>query len=125
MKRHTLKTSVDGLKALAHPVRLRVLALLRGGELCVCQITEMLGLAPSTVSEHLALLRRAGILQERKEGRWVFYSLAEDPALEALCQGLWPLVEGDATLKADGRRCARLRKKPLAEICCAVQAKRA
>jgi arsenate reductase/ArsR family transcriptional regulator len=122
---HALRGSVDGLKALAHPVRLRILSLLRGGELCVCQITEVLGLAPSTISEHLSLLRRAGIIAERKEGKWVFYALAEADAFGPLCAALWPLVEGDEAMKVDARQCAKVRKTPLAVICCAAAKKRA
>jgi DNA-binding transcriptional ArsR family regulator len=120
----SLRDSVDGLKALAHPARLRILALLRGGELCVCQITEVLKLAPSTISEHLSLLRRAGMVEERKEGKWVFYALAEDPALRPLREALWPLVEADPAMKADERNCAKVRKVPVAVTCCAVTKKK-
>lgn len=112
----SLRDSVDGLKALAHPVRLRILSLLRGGELCVCQVTAILKLAPSTISEHLSLLRRAGVIAERKEGKWVFYALAEDPDLGPLCAALWPLVDGDAALKADARHCAKVRKMALSSL---------
>lgn len=116
MTMRSLRDLVDGLKALAHPVRLRMLSLFRGGELCVCQVTEILGLAPSTISEHLSLLRRAGVIAERKVGKWVFYSLAQDSALGPLCETLWPLVDDDATLKADARHCAKVRKMPLSSI---------
>jgi ArsR family transcriptional regulator, arsenate/arsenite/antimonite-responsive transcriptional repressor len=113
----TLRGSVDVLKALGHPVRLRILCLLRKGELCVCQVTEILGLAPSTISEHLSLLRRAGFIEERKDGKWVFYAQSEDPDLRPLCEALWPLVDGDAVLKADERHCAKVRKMSLATLC--------
>src|SRR5512146_2972049 len=63
-------------KAIGHPVRLRLLAMLREGPLCVCQMTVVTRLAASTVSEHLSELRRAGLLSERKEGRWVECRLA-------------------------------------------------
>ncbi len=116
MTMRSLRGSVDGLKALAHPVRLRILSLLKGGELCVCQVTEVLGLAPSTISEHLSLLRRAGVVIERKEGKWVFYALTEDPALGPLCEALWPLVDGDAVIKADARHCAKVRKLPVSAL---------
>ena len=116
MTMRSLRDLVDGLKALAHPVRLRILSLLRGGELCVCQVTEILGLAPSTISEHLSLLRRAGVITERKEGKWVFYALAENPDLGPLCEALWPLVDGDAALKADARHCAKVRKMALSSL---------
>ena len=116
MTMRSLRDSVDGLKALGHPARLRILSLLRGGELCVCQVTEVLGLAPSTISEHLSLLRRAGVIEERKEGKWVFYALTDDPVLGPLCEALWLLVEGDAALKADARNCAKTRKMPLSSL---------
>lgn len=63
-------------KALADKSRLRALMLLRHGELCVCQIIEVLGLAPSTVSKHMSILRQAGLVNARKEGRWIHYRLA-------------------------------------------------
>ena len=80
MRRLTLTT-----QALADESRLRVLGLLSsdvvaGGELCVCQILEILTLAPSTVSKHLALLRGAGLITGRRQGRWMHYSLVPPPA---------------------------------------------
>ncbi|HNR33918.1 MAG TPA: metalloregulator ArsR/SmtB family transcription factor [Candidatus Hydrogenedentes bacterium] len=62
-------------KALADESRVRVLMFLRGGELCVCQIIEMLGLAPSTVSKHMAILVQAGLVERRKNGKWHYYRL--------------------------------------------------
>ena len=52
-----------------------MLLALRGGELCVCQITELFGLAASTISKHLSILYQAGLVDSRKEGRWIFYAL--------------------------------------------------
>ena len=64
-------------KALAETGRLRVLSvLLDRQELCVCQITALLGLATATVSRHMSLLHAAGLVRSRKQGRWVYYSLA-------------------------------------------------
>jgi len=68
-----LARSVDTHKALAHPVRQRLVAMLREGELCVCQMTAVLELAASTVSAHLADLKRAGLFAESKKGRFVSY----------------------------------------------------
>lgn len=62
-------------KALADENRIRLLLALQHGELCVCQITELLGLAVSTTSKHLSILYQAGLLDSRKEGRWTYYSL--------------------------------------------------
>src|SRR5512147_1770842 len=67
-------------KALADENRLRVLLALRGGELCACQITELFGLAPSTMSKHLSILYQAGLVDSRKEGRWIYFRLPEGEA---------------------------------------------
>ena len=61
--------------ALGDETRVRTLLALRKGELCVCQITELFGLAPSTVSKHLSILYQAGLVEARKEGRWMYYRL--------------------------------------------------
>ncbi len=61
------------MKALADPNRVRILCALKGRELCVCQIIEMLDLAPSTVSKHLSILRQARLVDDRKEARWMYY----------------------------------------------------
>jgi len=62
-------------KALADENRVRILLTLREGELCVCQITELFGLAASTISKHLSILYQARLVDSRKEGRWIFYAL--------------------------------------------------
>lgn len=60
-------------KAISDETRLRALMMLRGGELCVCQIIEALGLAPSTVSKHMTILHDAGLVERRKDGKWHYY----------------------------------------------------
>ena len=62
-------------KALSDRTRVRALMCLAEGELCVCQLIEMLGLAPSTVSKHMAVLYQAGLAESRKQGRWIYYRL--------------------------------------------------
>jgi DNA-binding transcriptional ArsR family regulator len=104
-------------KALGHPARLRILAMLRGGELCVCQITAVLGLAASTVSAHLSELRRAGLVAERKDGRWVAYRLAEDGAAQPLLDQLGHLLENDPKTRADAELLRALRRVPLERLC--------
>ncbi len=65
------------LKALAHPTRIYIVDLIeREGARCVCELTERIGADTSTVSRHLSILKNAGILQDRKEGTTVYYSLA-------------------------------------------------
>lgn len=62
-------------KALSDPNRLRILKMLEVRPLCVCEVTEILDLATSTVSKHLAVLRDAGLIADSKEGKWVNYQL--------------------------------------------------
>ena len=115
MVNSSLKTTVQRLKALGHPARMRIAVMLRPGELCVCQMTAVLQLAASTVSAHLAELRRAGCVVERKEGRWVFYALTEEGA--SLLASLAPDVKHDAKLAADAALVARLRVVGPEELC--------
>ncbi len=63
------------MKSAGDPTRLRILKLLEGGELCVCQLIAILELSQSTVSRHLSLLRMGGLVKERRERKWVHYSL--------------------------------------------------
>ena len=71
------------LKALADPIRLQVVEALAGGERCVCELTEQLGLAQSKLSFHLKVLKDAGLLADRQSGRWVYYTLRAE-AIEQL-----------------------------------------
>ena len=110
MTTDTLRPLVDTLKALAHPVRLRILALLRDGELCVCEVAEALGLAPSTVSEHLTALRRTGLVREWKVGRWVHVALSDEATARPVLEALWPLMTGaEAELAKDRAQARALR----------------
>jgi len=68
---------VQLFRALADPTRLRILNLVAHREICVCQIVEALGLGQSKVSRHLAYLRNAGLVEDRRDGLWMYYSLAQ------------------------------------------------
>ena len=72
-KNGRLREVLEIHKALSDANRLRALIALSGNELCVCQITELLKLAPSTVSKHLSILRQARLVEMRKVGRWIYY----------------------------------------------------
>lgn len=103
-------------KALADETRLRALAALGAGELCLCQLIEVLGLAPSTVSKHMSLLHQAGLLERRKEGRWHFYRLAGSGAEPRVLSALaWVLEDlaGDPTVTRDAARLAAVRQQDL------------
>ena len=66
---------VEILKAVSDPTRVRILMSLCNGELCVCRITALLKLATSTISKHMSILKHAGLVDSRKDGKWMFYKL--------------------------------------------------
>jgi ArsR family transcriptional regulator len=70
-------------RALSEPVRLRIAVLLTRGELCVCDLTCVLEAPQSTISRHMARLKTAGLIRDRREGRWVHYSLNDGPGSQA------------------------------------------
>jgi len=104
-------------KALGHPVRLRIVGMLRGGPLCVCQLTAVLGLAPSTVSAHLSDLRRADIVGERKEGKWVEYRLTESGPGREILDTFWSTLEEAPEAQADAVLIRELRRVSVDELC--------
>ena len=77
-------------KALAHPTRLRILDMLRQGEVCVCHIEAALGRRQAYVSQQLMMLREAGLVETRKDGLMVFYRLADDLTRDLLGAALGP-----------------------------------
>jgi DNA-binding transcriptional ArsR family regulator len=91
--------------------------MLHTGELCVCQITEVLGLAPSTVSAHLKELKRAGLVSERKDGRWVHFRLTESDTARSWVEAALSTVAGDPQLEADDRFVSELRRLPVEDLC--------
>ena len=75
MSRRIHEERAKVIKALAHPSRLMMIDALTSGEKCVCELRELVGSDISTVSKHLALMKEAGIVNDRKAGQQVFYSL--------------------------------------------------
>jgi DNA-binding transcriptional ArsR family regulator len=117
MKLSPLDAAVSVARALGHPARLRAVAMLRSGELCVCQITEVLGLAPSTVSLHLKELKRCGLVSERKEGRFVHISLSGEPETGHWIDTAITAASSDPQLGQDARKVEELRGLPLEDLC--------
>ncbi len=107
-------------KALSDPNRARILLALRGGELCVCQITELFGFAPSTVSKHLSILYQAGLILSRKSERWVYYRLPDKTAPVTVREALdWvhkSLAKSDE-VATDAKKLKQILKTDLAVIC--------
>ena len=77
---------VEIFKAAADPCRLRILKLLKEGELCVCEIMTALKKPQSSTSHHLSILREAGLVKERRDGKWSYYRLADGAVVEMVKQ---------------------------------------
>ena len=107
-------------KALSDPSRVRILLALRRQELCVCQITELFGFAPSTMSKHLSILHQAGLILSRKTERWVYYRLPGPSVPAAIREALaWvrkSLAKTDE-VRTDARRLDKILQMDLKEIC--------
>jgi ArsR family transcriptional regulator len=95
---------LEGLRAVADPVRWRILELLAGEELCVCHLVESLGASQPLVSHHLKALREAGLVTTERYRYWTYYRLRPD-ALVALGQELMALAEAAPTVGGARRPC--------------------
>lgn len=96
-------------RALADATRLRILGLLTGGEVCVCDIHESLGIPQPKASRHLAYLRRAGLVEARREGLWIHYRIAapRDPVVAGVLDAVRHALTHVRALQADGQRLQR------------------
>ncbi len=106
-------------KALSDENRVRVLMALNVGELCVCQIIELLDLAPSTVSKHMSILKQARLVEGEKNGKWVYYRLASrapKAAVEVLEWAKRHLVS-EAIIKRDAKNLQAIIKQHPVEVC--------
>lgn len=107
MNREIMRATLRVTQALADLQRVRILMMLQNGELCVCQIVETLGLAPSTISKHLFILSNAGLLNSRKDGRWMHYRLpsgASGAFVRPVLKWLFETLKNDETIKQDAKK---------------------
>ena len=104
---------VSLLSALADPTRLRLLNILRRGEVCVCYFVEILDETQPKISRHLATLRREGLVQARRDGKWIHYSLArpEDERAASVLDAALAAAATDEQMQHD--------VKLLEQACCA------
>ena len=112
-------------KALAEENRVRILLALEDRELCVCQIIKLLELAPSTVSKHMAVLRQARLVDGRKDGRWMYYRLADESAPVTVTEALgWvkTSLAGNGRICEDAKRLKEILKIDR-EVLCSQQAR--
>jgi len=120
-----MRTFMNIAKALAEENRVRIILALRRGELCVCEIIALLGLAPSTVSKHVSILRQAGLVEVRKEGRWMYYRLAGEEASDVVRGAIfWAFnsIGNSKTAERDSKRLSEILSAGR-EVLCGLQRK--
>ncbi|MHC4122532.1 MAG: ArsR/SmtB family transcription factor [Planctomycetota bacterium] len=107
-------------KALSDKKRLRALMMLTKGELCLCQIIEMLNLSPSTVSKHMTILKHAGLVEARKQGRWVYYRLPKSNVpviVKNTIQLVRSSLNKDSRILQDASCLKNVMEKDLEQLC--------
>ena len=108
------------IKALADENRVRILMALTGRELCVCQIVELLGLATSTVSKHMSVLKQARLVDSRKHGRCVYYRPADREVLPEAAEATALVVKSvanDGQIQEDAERLEQILQIDTEELC--------
>ena len=107
-------------KALADESRVRILKLLEDGGLCVCQIMAVIGLSQSTISKHLAILKTAGLVEDRKDGIWVYYHICMD-RISDFNQPLLKLINGwmneDKKIVKDRKKLKAVKQIDIKKLC--------
>ena len=83
-KQEHIETAARALKAMSHPLRLKILCVVGSEEVCVQDIVEAVGTTQSNISQHLAILRDKGVLQTRKDANRVYYSIADERTLQLI-----------------------------------------
>ena len=110
------------LKAAGEPSRLRILKVLEEGELCACHLVDLLGFAQPTVSRHLSILRTAGLVTERKDGRWTYYRLPKGTGFtRRILRAIRDWKDDEPTVLNDRERCRQFRETPVSEFCGSLQ----
>jgi ArsR family transcriptional regulator len=113
--------------ALSDATRLRIIGALRKGEVCVCQLIELFALSPATISQHLAILREAGLITQRREGKWMYYSLATHatgdsapatPLVSSALAWLDSVLHRDPTIRTDRSTLSNVLKVDPEVLCC-------
>ncbi len=113
IKEETMRNHLKVFKALGDKNRLRIVKMLETKPMCVCEITAVLNLAASTVSKHLSLLNEAELIEDRKEGKWVNYSLpgkSQIPIVKEMLRIMHRSLKDDHTVLADMREAAKINR---------------
>ena len=111
-----MRNHLKVFKALSDRNRLRIVKMLEAKPMCVCEITAVLNLAASTVSKHLSLLHEAELIEDRKDGKWVNYSLpgrSEIPFVKEILRLLHRSLKEDSTVLRDLEKAAKVNRVEL------------
>lgn len=111
----TVTSAVPFFRALADPTRWRIVRLVTDQALCVCELADILDMPQSSVSSHVQIIRRAGLLESETCGKWTYFRIAADhlPLLRSLIKSL-----GDEPQHSSDLEHCRARLKQRAESCC-------
>jgi len=115
-----MKELLNITNALADENRLKILFALQFGELCVCQITTFLKLAPSTVSKHLSILKQAGLVDSRKTERWVYYFLPNrdgNPLIKSVLDWVFKAMKRSAVSPQLTKEIQKVLKLDVSDLC--------
>ncbi len=114
----TLRSTSQLFKAVSDPNRIRILKMLQVRPLCVCEIRDVLQLATSTISKHLAILRDAGFIRDHKDAKWVEYSL--NPALDAENAAILSVIQNtnfdDVVIEQDDKKISTVNRYTLCSV---------
>lgn len=108
------KEIVEILKGLANETRLKIVCLLIENELCVCELMEVLGMNQSCISNHIKILRSLGIIEAKREGKWIFYSIPKnkmDKSTYEIIQSIMKKLEKEKKLRREKTLINRLIQK--------------
>lgn len=115
-----MREFMNVVRALGDENRVRALLALRNKELCLCQIIELLELAPSTVSKHMSILKQSRLVDTRKSGRWVYYRLAGNdsgPEIQEVIAWVCKTLAGDRSICRDEQRLQEVLKVDVTVLC--------
>ena len=111
-----LRKTIKAIKALSDESRLRIMALLNTrSDLCVCEIREIIGLSQPTISSHLKILEDAGLIEHKKDGLWMNYSISSefDDNLKTILEGAISGISQSKLVKDDLRRLAKIDREKI------------
>jgi len=109
-----MRNAVNIFKALSDETRLRILKLLEGGELCICKLMEILDMKQSRISRHMGILKNTGLVTDRRDGKWVHYTLnlrPEDFCCEEIIALLKKCMKTHETIVQDRQQLKKLLEK--------------